>query len=298
METLESIKQDWNSLLLIKKENGSRNPIVSEKYPEWRDRRVSEMVKISESVGTRRKRVSCEEELREQVKRLQAELKTKEDLRLTLEHQLAEEKAMRKLAEEERDSVGRDRMKAMNDLESLKVINKEKTLQVEKAQYWEELAVKTQAVSSKRLTDIKELKSQLKDVELELVKTKKIVKATQNLRTELNSVKIEAKALGTKLVKGEAKTEQFLESQKMMENHIQILDTANNSLSRNNLIHIERIGEFQEQIDRAATEAHWLRVEARQVGGDIAKYRRSMNNTDMFLKAIANRGSAFPPVID
>jgi hypothetical protein len=79
-------------------------------------------------VGTRRKRVSCEEELREQVKQLQAELKTKEDLRLSLEHQLAEEKAMRKLDEEERDSVDRDRMKAMNDLESLKVINEEKTL--------------------------------------------------------------------------------------------------------------------------------------------------------------------------
>jgi chromosome segregation ATPase len=256
------------------------------------------MVEISESVGTRRKRVSCEEELREQVKRLQAELKTKEDLRLSLEHKLAEEKAMRKLAEEERDSLGRDRMKAMNDLESLKVINEEKTLQVEKAHYWEELAVKTQAVSSKRLADIKELKSQLKDVKLELVKTKKVVKATQNVRTELNSVKIEAKTLRTKLAKGEAKTEQLLESQKMIESHIQILDTANNSLSRNNLIHTERIREFQEQIDRAAAEAHWLRVEARQVGGDIAKYQRSMNNTDMFLKAIANRGSAFPPVID
>jgi chromosome segregation ATPase len=205
---------------------------------------------------------------------------------------------MRKLAEEERDSVGQDQMKAMNDLESLKVINEEKTLQVEKAQYWEELAVKTQAVSNKRLTDIKELKSQLKDVELELVKTKKIVKATHNVRTELKSVKIEAKALRTKLAKGEAKIEQLLESQKMMESHIQILDTANNYLSRNNLINTERIREFQEPIDRAAAEAHWLRVEARQVGGDIAKYQRSMNNTDMFLKAIANRGSAFPPVID
>jgi len=283
---------------LIKKENGSRNPTVSEKYPEWRDRRVSDMVEISESVGTRRKRVSCEEELREQVKRLQAELKTKEDLRLSLEHKLAEEKAMRKLAEEERDSLGRDRMKAMTDLESLKVINEEKTLQVEKAHYWEELAVKTQAVSSKHLTDIKELKSQLKDVELELVKTKKVVKATQNVRTELNSVKIEAKALRTKLAKGEAKTKQLLENQKKMESHIQILDSANNSLSRNNLIHTERIREFLEQIDRAAAEAHWLRVEARQVGGDIAKYQISMNNTDMFLKAITNRGSAFPPVID
>jgi hypothetical protein len=207
------------------------------------------MVEISESVGTRRKRVSCEEELREQVKWLQAELKTKEELRLSLEHQLAEEKAMRKLAEEEIDSVGRDRVKAMDDLESLKVINEDKTFQVEKARYWEELAVKTQAVSSKRLTDIKELKSQLKEVELELGKTKKMVKATQNWKAELNSSKIEATALRTKLAKGEAKIEQLQESQKMMECHNQILDTANNSLFRNNLINTERIREFQEQID-------------------------------------------------
>jgi hypothetical protein len=249
IEVLESIRQDWKSLLLIKKENGSRNPTISKKYPEWRDRGVSNMVEISESVGTRRKRVSCEEELREQVKWLQAELKTKEELRLSLEHQLAEEKAMRKLAEEEIDSVGRDRVKAMDDLESLKVINEDKTFQVEKAWYWEELAVKTQAVSSKHLTDIKELKSQLKEVELELGKTKKMVKATQNWRAELNSSKIEAKALRTKLAKGEAKIEQLQESQKMMECHNQILDTANNSLSRNNLINTERIREFQEQID-------------------------------------------------
>jgi chromosome segregation ATPase len=148
------------------------------------------------------------------------------------------------------------------------------------------------------LTDIKELKRQLNEAEVELGKTKKTIKATQNLRLELDSSKVEAKALRTKLVKEEAKTEQLRENHKMMENHNQTLDTANDSLSRNNLIHAERIRELQEQIDRAAAEAHWLRVEAHQVGGDIARYRRSMDNTDTFLKAIANRGSAFTPVID
>jgi len=64
------------------------------------------------------------------------------------------------------------------------------------------------------------------------------------------------------------------------------------------LIHAERIRELQEQIDRAAAEAHWLRVEARQVGGDIARYRRSMDNIDTFLKAITNISSAFTPLID
>jgi hypothetical protein len=158
MEMLESIKQDWKSLLLMKKENGSRNLTVSKKYPEWRNRGVTNIVEVFESVGTRRKRASCEEELREQVKLLQTELKTKEELRRSLKHQLAEEKTMRKSAEEERDSVGRDWRKTMDKLESLKAINKDKTLQVEKTQHWEELAVKTQVVARKRLTDIKELK--------------------------------------------------------------------------------------------------------------------------------------------
>ena len=152
--------------------------MVSEKYPEWCYRGVTNIIEVFESVGTRRKTASCEEELREQVKMLQTALKTKEELRRSLEHQLAEEKTMRKSTEEERDSVGRDWRKAMDDLESLKAINKDKTLQVEKAQYWEELAVKTQAVARKRLTDIKELKRQLNEAEMELGKTKKTVKAT------------------------------------------------------------------------------------------------------------------------
>jgi TPP-dependent pyruvate/acetoin dehydrogenase alpha subunit len=50
-------------------------------------------------------------------------------------------------------------------------------------------------------------------------------------------------------------------------NHNQTLDTANNYLSRSNLIHAERIKELQEQIDRAVVEAYRLRAEARQVGG-------------------------------
>jgi hypothetical protein len=83
-----------------------------------------------------------------------------------------------------------------------------------------------------------------------------------------------------------------------LEQHNQTLDTSNNFLSRNNLIHTERIKELQDQINCAATEAHLLRVEARQVGGDIMKYQRSLDNTDLFLRAVANKGSALDPVLD
>ena len=47
--------------MLVKKEIGVRNPTVSEKYPEWRNREVSYTAEVSESVGLRRKRVNCEE---------------------------------------------------------------------------------------------------------------------------------------------------------------------------------------------------------------------------------------------
>jgi len=54
-------------------------------------------------------------------------------------------------------------MKAMDDLESLKAINQDITFQVEKTRYWEELTFKTQVILSKRLANIKELKSQLRE---------------------------------------------------------------------------------------------------------------------------------------
>jgi len=137
MEMLESIKQDWKSLVLVKKETGLRNPTVSEKYPEWRNGGVSYMAEVSESVGIRRKRVNCEEELRKQVKSLQAELKAKEEQRVSLERQLAKEKGVRKIAEEERDSMGQDLIKAKADLETQKIINQDMMYYMEKAKHWE-----------------------------------------------------------------------------------------------------------------------------------------------------------------
>jgi hypothetical protein len=60
---LKSIKQDWRSLVLVKKETEVRNPTVSQRYPKWRIGEVTYEVKISEYVGIQRKRVNYEEEL-------------------------------------------------------------------------------------------------------------------------------------------------------------------------------------------------------------------------------------------
>jgi hypothetical protein len=290
-EMLESIKHDWGSLVLVKKEIGVRNPTVSEKYPEWRNRGVSYMAEVSESVGLRRKRVNCEEELRKQVKSLQAELKAKEEQRVSLERQLAKEKGVRKVAEEERDSVGQDLIKAKADLETQKIINQDMMYYMDKAKHWEELAIKTQAILKMRRADIVKFKGQLGKAEA-------LTKIHEEQKAEWNNHKTEVEALRFKLDKEKLKTVQLMESQKMIEQHNQTLDATNNFLSRNNLIHTERIRELQDQVGQAAAEAHLLRVEARQVGGDIIKYRRSLDNTDLFLKAIANRGSVFSPVID
>jgi hypothetical protein len=290
-EMLESIKHDWGSLVLVKKEIGVRNPTVSEKYPEWRNRGVSYMAEVSESVGLRRKRVNCEEELRKQVKSLQAELKAKEEQRVSLERQLAKEKGVRKVAEEERDSVGQDLIKAKADLETQKIINQDMMYYMDKAKHWEELAIKTQAILKMRRADIVKFKDQLGKAEA-------LTKIHEEQKAKWNNHKTEVEALRFKLDKEKLKTVHLMESQKMIEQHNQTLDATNNFLSRNNLIHTERIRELQDQVDQAAAEAHLLRVEARQVGGDIIRYQRSLDNTDLFLKAIANRGSVFSPVID
>lgn len=46
----------------------------------------------------------------------------------------------------------------------------------------------------------------------------------------------------------------------MIENHNQILDTANKSLSRNILILVERIRELYEKFGQAFMEAHRLQL--------------------------------------
>jgi sugar-specific transcriptional regulator TrmB len=142
-----------------------------------------------------------------------------------------------------------------------------------------------------RRADIVKFKDQLGRVEV-------LTKIHEEKKAKLNDHKAEVEALRSKLDKEKLKTVQLIGNQKMIKQHNQTLDDANNFLSRNNLIHTERIRELQDQIDRAAAKAHLLRVEARQVGGDIMKYQRSMDNTDLFLKAIATRGSVFSPIID
>lgn len=62
---LESIRQDWKFLVLIKREIGVRNLTVSEKYLKWRNGEVINIVRTSEFRGNRRKIMDGKEELKE-----------------------------------------------------------------------------------------------------------------------------------------------------------------------------------------------------------------------------------------
>ena len=53
---------------------------------------------------------------------------------------------------------------------------------------------------------------------------------------------------------------------------------------------------MEEQMDEAAAHARVIRFNARNVGRDIIRYRRSLAETDAFLEKIENRRSAFLPM--
>jgi hypothetical protein len=51
-----------------------------------------------------------------------------------------------------------------------------------------------------------------------------------------------------------------------------------------------------EQMDEAPVHAQIIRINARNMGGDIIRYRQSLAETDAFLGKIENRGFAFLPL--
>jgi hypothetical protein len=56
---------------------------------------------------------------------------------------------------------------------------------------------------------------------------------------------------------------------------------------------IEKMTKTDEQMDEAAAHAWIIIINARNVGGDIIRYRLGLAETDAFLGKIENRGFAF-----
>jgi hypothetical protein len=81
-----------------------------------------------------------------------------------------------------------------------------------------------------------------------------------------------------------------------MEKHKDQIDANNAALNKTNILLIEKMTKMDEQMGEAAAHAQIVRINARNVGGDIVRYCRSLAETDAFLGKTENRGFAFLPL--
>jgi hypothetical protein len=81
-----------------------------------------------------------------------------------------------------------------------------------------------------------------------------------------------------------------------MEKHKDQIDANNAALNKTNMLLIEKMTKTDEQMDDATAHARIIRINVRNVGGDIICYRRSLAETDAFLGKIENCGFAFLPL--
>ena len=81
-----------------------------------------------------------------------------------------------------------------------------------------------------------------------------------------------------------------------MEKYKDQINTNNAALNRTNMLLIEKMTKTDGQMDEAAAHAWIIRINMRNVGGDIIRYRRSLAETDAFLGKIENRSFAFLPL--
>ena len=106
----------------------------------------------------------------------------------------------------------------------------------------------------------------------------------------------EIRTLKIKLNKEREKVKYVEEKLALMEKHKDQIDTNNTSLNQTNMLLIEKMSKMDEQMDEAAARARVIRFNTRNVGRDIIRYHRSLDETDAFLEKIENRGSAFLPM--
>jgi hypothetical protein len=88
----------------------------------------------------------------------------------------------------------------------------------------------------------------------------------------------------------------FNEKLAAMEKHKDQIDANNTALNRTNMLLIEKMTKTDEQMDEAAAHARIIRINTRNVGGDIIRYRRSLAETDAFLGKIENHDFALLPL--
>jgi hypothetical protein len=330
-EVLETIKQDWSQLTLIQKESERlRDPSSSEGYEKWRNLTPIATPKKPcpedgpsrmEEGSLKRKKVSNEEDLREQLERLQIELgKSKGDKAAlermmmegdesrvflneqlesrdakigVLEMQLSKGKAVIVESEKEKGRLILDWMQSSSELEALRADFNDYQENVE------DKFLHVQAELLDRIEKHDELnkKYMMRESRLaELQEFERKGNEEEVLKAELAAKKIEIRTLKVKFDKEREKVKQLTKRLEVSEKHKEQIDTNNNTLNRNNMLLIEKMAKVDEQMDEAAIHARIIRANARRVGRDIFRYRQSLAETDAFLEKIENRGLAFLPV--
>jgi hypothetical protein len=328
-EVLEIIKQDWKHLVLVEIE-GLKDPSASEGYARWRDLATSAMpyvgVKSPQTVeeSIKRKRVNNEEELRRQVKKLRIELSKSRkdkaileemmlegdkrrafldkqiqsrDARITkLELKLGEEKIAREESEKELGGMSLDWMQSCSELEAMEIDFNDCQ---GSAEYYQEKFAQVQFELMDRIGKYEDLNKKYMELESRstgFAKEESKRKGFEAVETELAVKKNEIKVMRIKLDKEREKVKYLDEKLVAMEKHKDQIDANNVVLNRTNMLLIEKMTKIDEQMDEAAAHAQIIRINARKVGGDIIRYRRSLAETDAFLGKIENRDFAFLPL--
>jgi hypothetical protein len=334
LEVLETIKQDWSHLTLIRKESERlRDPSSSEGYEKWRNLTPTAAPRMPCSEdgpsqiiegSLKRKKVSNEKDLMGQLERLQIELgKSKVDKTtlemmmmegdksrvflneqlesrdakiMMLELQLSKGKAIMEESEKERGTLILDWMQSSSELEALKADFNDYQ---ENAEYNQDKFLHIQTELMDRIKKYDELNKKCVMVESRLAELQEFErkgKEEEVVKADLATKKNEIRMLKAKLDREREKVKQLTEKLEASEKHKEQIDTNNNTLNQNNMLLMEKMAKVDEQMDEAAIHVRIIRANARRVGRDIFRYRQSLAETDAFLEKIENRGLAFLPV--
>jgi chromosome segregation ATPase len=253
-----------------------------------------------EERSLKRKKVSNEEDLMEQLERLQIELgKSKGDKAalermmmegdkskvflneqlesrdakiVMLELQLSKGKAVIEESEKERGRLILDWMQSSSELEALKA---------DFNGYQENVGDKFLHVQAELLDQIEkydELNKRYMKRESRLAELQEFERKGNEeevLKADLAAKKIEIRTLKVKFDKEREKVKQLTKKLEVSEKHKKQIDTNNNTLNRNNMLLIEKMAKVDEQMDEATIHARIIRANARRVGRDIFRYRQS-----------------------
>jgi len=308
---------------------GLKDPSASEGYARWRDLAASAMpcvgVKSPQTVEEpiKRKRVNNEEELRRQMETLRTELSKSRkdkatleemmlkedkrrafldeqiqsrDARITkLELKLGEEKIARERSAKELRGMSLDWMQSCSELEVMEIDFNDCQ---GSAEYFQEKFAQVQFELMDRIGKYEDLNKKYMELEscsMGIAKEESKRKGLEAVETELAVKKNEIKFMRIKLDKECEKVKYLDEKLAAIEKHKNQIDANNIALNRTNMLLIEKMTKTDEQMDEAVAHARIIRINARNVGGDIIRYRRSLAETDVFLGKIENRGFAFLP---